>query len=350
MVDVPNDPATTECFASTNLSTTPASFAHAIVIDVIHDGDQLQLPTPVAARSDVRHAFHALRAHGTRDFANELHNQLGTGGVVALSLARITLDLDQLPGIDMGGRSRALGTPVAPLVSIETRRQLIHTYRALLTHVARARQGARLWISIRSRDEPSDTLRVRFIASPPPHAGHDPLIPRDIFSQLCKPSLPQAISRAMGTNIDPAGHIPPLLSTSMAARALTFDWIKYLQTRLEEYGPAKNEIWDDARRILWAALLDTSGISVETHSVNSYLHHQLEAPPIYREKFEAMAERYVQAQRWVASQSNHLVEEFFRWHGRQHGLVIELPVPFQSRHSKQWAKHLADGIHAGFSS
>ena len=314
------------------------------VIDVIHDGDQLQVPSPVAARNDIREAFKSLRGHGTRAFAQDLCDALGASGVISLRVARVTLDLDKLPGVDIESRNRALGSPVAPLLSADARRALMQTYRLGMVTLAEARRGAPFWISVMPRPDQKETLRLRWSVTSISSPNLDPLVPAQVLNSVCDISIIEDLLMHLGSDADPAADHEPLAPSSLAARAIAFNWMIYLQEKLEQYGPARNEIWDEASRSLWSALLDTSGLSAETHAIRSFLDHHLEPAALYRKHFHAIAARHQRAQLWLSGQIESLVADYQIWPKRRQGLVIEIPPHLSSDTRVRWAQKVAHGL------
>ena len=317
------------------------------VVDAIHDGDQTLLSPPIAAKTEIRDAFDAIRAQGTSAFAKELSSSLGAAGVVNLRVARVTLDLDKLPGIDMTGRDRAIGSPVATYLSEEKKRSLIQIYRSTLVTLAEARRGSKLWISIMSRNDSQRNIQLHWKAPSKRLCSIDPLVPRLFLGSIHNTTFIESILSALGEYTDPIECHPALASDSLAVRASAFDWMQYLQEKLEQFGPGRNEIWDDASRELWAALLDTGGLSAETLAIRAFLDHRLEAPPAHRQRFYALANRYKRATQWINSRMDELIREYPMWPKYQQGLVIKLPTISSPRLRAIWVERLTQGIRDG---
>lgn len=305
------------------------------------------LSPPLAAKADIRRAFNATRAQGTGTFAKELSSALGAAGVLNLRVARATLDLDKLPGIDREGQKCAISSPISLYLSNEKTYSLIQIYRSILITLAEARRGAQFWISVMSRSDTLQTIQLQWKPPSSRLSSIDPLVPNTFLGSVHNPNIIESIIHALGEYSETMNSQPPLASDCLAVRASAFNWMIYIQEKLDQFGPGRNEIWDDASRELWAALLDTGGLSVETHAIRAFLDHKLEAPPAHRQRYYSLANRYKRVVQWINSRQETLIHEYPEWSRYQQGLVVKIPLNVSPGLRAKWIERLAQGIRDG---
>ena len=329
--------------------TAPGGHGPRVAVDALQDGDRLLAPAPLGARLEVRRAMLESRAEGTAAFARRLALELGQPGVLIGRVARSTLDFDRPPGVDLHGRSRALGQPLAGLLAPEGRRSLIEeTYRQALVELAKLRCSASLAISVLGRDRPESKVRILGSADPSRgRAKYGELVPGAVFERIAHPDVLGAVKDAFSgfdreVGPDPAGPLDP---ESLAVRGAVFDWTKYLQECLERDRPGRGEDLGLAGRRLWSALLDTSGLYADTWAVRAYLYHGLESWPAEAAAFRDIQTRYDQIRRWFETERERLVRAFFAPECRRNHLVIELPWGWSGPAIEEAASRVAEALH-----
>jgi hypothetical protein len=319
--------------AWTAAGSGPAGAPGDIVVDALHDGDLFPWPAPLAARSEVRDAHARRRARGTSAFAAALARALGQAGFLRVHTARVALDLDQPPGVDLRGTARAVGAPLAPLLGPEARAAVAVRYREALEGLAEARSRARLTLSVVG----GAGAGVSVLGSTDPEAPPtwvDPLVPRALLERTADAFLLhrlRAVASATEARLD---------ARSLAVRSVCFDWMKHLQTVI---GP-RAEPLDPAGRRMWSSLLDVSGLSAETWAVRAHLHHGLEAPPMARDIYEEMRRRYQDLAAWVESRRPELLRRFFERPERRDHVVLAVGPELDPERARAVATELADVI------
>ncbi|MEL6183318.1 MAG: hypothetical protein AAFU79_01745 [Myxococcota bacterium] len=319
-----------------------ASAEPRVTVDALHDGDHFGGPGPLAARPEVRAACEARRASGTAGFARVLAASLEQDGFLLGRRARGTLDLDAPAGVDPVGQARALGAPLAPLLSPELRRRLVAEHRVALVTMAEARVGARVALSVHG--SPSSKLRLRAeVESAAPSL--DTLVPSEVLGRSADPFLVAALHAAVEGVIDLEAEPPPLPGSSLLARALAFAWLRFLRDELQD----RSAPHASATRRLWSGLLDTSELSADTAAVKAFLFEGREPPPEDRPLFEQMARLRREIDDWASNRKSELVEKWFRSPELQHLLVIEVPLTWSDDDRRKVAHRLAGGLRAWWS-
>ena len=311
-------------------------------IYVLHDGDRLSLPTPIATQEQVRQAFDKRRAHGTRAFAAALAEALDIPYFLNLRLARVSLDIDIPPGVDRSGQNRAIGAPVAPLLSYEELRNLLNTYyRASLKAIAEVRSQSRLWICILGRHDNQKNARILWRTLPDSDRDFiDPLVPPQVYAELIDSSLVAALLNTPDS-VDTIEDGPYLKPTSLAVRGASFDWMSFLNASLEHHGAERPEIWSNFSQQLWHALLDTSRRATETWAIHQYIHHQLETPAIENHRYRSIADIYHRLRFWCQERNAELITRYKHWYQRKEGFVLEIPTHASETSHRAWAQHIA---------
>lgn len=314
--------------------STRAPRAGRVVVEALHDGVLFGAPAPLAARPEIREAFSARRATGTAGFAQRLATDLDQEGYLQVHRAAVSLDLERPAGVDPRGCACALGTPLAPLLDASQRRRLIETdYRDALHALTAHRVDAKVVVTVTATSGPKLELQTSGPST-------DPLVPAAVAGRTADPFLAEAIRAALGSDAENEDQL--LAEDGLILRGVRFAWFRFLQGRL---GP-RGEPDSPAKRRLWAALLDTSGLEADTRAVLAHVQEGLSPPPTERPVFEEMASTYQALGLWISERTGELLPEWFRRAEAIEHVGLRLPEAWDEVQCRSVSARIAGGIRA----
>jgi hypothetical protein len=341
------EPFTFEPAVGEPVGELPEPFRDRILIDTIHDGDQI--PPELLLRRDgrpidpaeVRHHFELDRDWGAGLVAARLAGALGLSGWHRVNVARVLMDFGRFPGSTAAGAdylSRfAINYPFSEWLSHDQKRLLLEgQYDYCSSAMERAIRGKRIKIACHTYDRknPSGTLRphVSLVTrsmgyqkdSRMPVGVFDSLYPDQLAEFTADRVLTDRISLDLEKGGIPVAHNYPycLPEGSIEVRAQVWFFFSFVRKRFE--GAHPETAFDPAYRVLWEMLLDTNRRSTESDALRSYVHLFRRPPTGFDEMFRRVRLAYEAVQATIEADDRRLVNEYRYSDERPSTLAIEV--------------------------
>lgn len=341
------EPLTFEPAAGEPIGELPEAFRDRIVVDTIHDGDQV--PPEYLVRRDgrpidpaqIRSYYELDRDWGAGLVAARLAGALGLPGWYQVNVARVLMDYGRFPGSTTAGAdylSRfAINFPFSDWLSHDHKRRLLEEHYDFCSRgMERAIEGKQIVLACHTYDRrnPSGTLRphvsivTRSLAyqtgSRMPVGVFDPLYPDMLGEFTADRVLTDRISLDLEKAGIPVAHNYPycLPEGSIEVRAQVWAFFLFVRSRFEAERPETAS--DPSYRAVWEMVLDTNRRSTESDALRSYLHLYRCPPAGFEETFLRVRHAYEEVKARIEADDRQLVNEYRYSDDRLSSIAIEV--------------------------
>ena len=357
----------------------PEAYRSRIVIDTIHDGDQvpeglLRSPRvqPLIKDGSFWSSYVRERDWGANVVAEHLARALGLSGYHRVTVARVVMDFNRFPGSsppDADPVDRlAIVDPFARHLNHEEKRFILDRhYDAVSERMEAAIDGKLIKLSLHTYDEhnPSRTQRPEVslitrshsyqMRSRLPYGFFDPLFPDELVESCANTILRDRVALTLekaGLRVE---HNYPYCAPdgSLEVRSQPWFFFKVVKELFEDKHPEAKG--DPAFDLVWGMLLNTNLRLGGAELLRGYLHRFRSAPPGMEDIFEHGRLAYESVARFVRA-TPRLVCDYKNCVDRPSTLAVEIrkdlvfrfnrgePVEPRQECAKEIAGHLAKAI------
>lgn len=360
----------------------PESFRPYVMVDSIHDGNQIPAEylshAPEDPWEELQARYAEERDWGASLVAGYLASALHLDGYHRVNTARVLLDFDRFPGVTPKDARRqdrcAIQAPFDTWLTFEQQRRLLESHYDAISHSMRqALTGRRIKIAVHTYDPAPGEARplVSLITKAKPtfhtdpahgRPSHtlgpfDPLFPPELLESTADRLLRARLTLTLEEHgISVENNATPLSMSSVEVRSVVWRFFQVLRQAYETSRPSDPERFDP-RGLVWEMLTDTSLRSGTAVLLRATIH-QLRRPPSHFERvFEAALREYERIRQHAMDHREELVAELDQPEARMSVLVLEVRKdlvwngvggPFGAPRyeaAKDLARVLAKGIH-----
>ncbi len=327
----------------------PPAFRPFVLVDAIHDGNQI--PAEFLSRAPSGHweellaGYAEQRDWGSSMVAGYLASALHLPGFMRVNTARALIDYNRFPGVSSEESHRldrlAIDTPFDRWLDPVQQQHLLESHYDVIGEGFEAMlPQVRLHVSIHTFDERDPLGRLRppislvsraqLPASPlgtGALSSFDPLFPSELLESTSDRLLRVRLAHALE---DGGFHVtenfPYLMSEgSFHVRTIAWRFFERVRAAFELLHPARQQIGDVVPRdLVWDMLLDTDQRSSTSELLRSHLHRLSRPPPGRERVFDLARSDYHRIRDFVAEHRQPLVHGLSRSHEQVSTLMVEI--------------------------